>query len=263
MALKLIAPPPGGLHRLGQHPNPFAFRDPRELDEHEPAPLRTGNRFDAPKGEYRSIYLASTPYGCYLEKLAAFRHDYTLKQRMRDALDGDDPDYPGPPDPEPDPAYDPPLFPDPPLVPPNLFANKAMGETQVDPTASFVNIEHEDTLQELAAAIGDHFARTYGVERIDRGTVFDRDRRVTRYLALAVFRAAHADRAIGIKYTSAHAGGVDTWMVWDTGHGALHTPTLTPVDLTNPDLKKAASVLGLDVPDVDLPPMPAGMPDSW
>lgn len=72
----------------------------------------SGNRFDAPDGEYRSIYLASAPYGCYLEKLTAFRHERPLEQRVLDSFgNGDDPDYPDGPDPGPGSEHEFDLFP--------------------------------------------------------------------------------------------------------------------------------------------------------
>jgi hypothetical protein len=60
--------------RVGYRPDPFLWRDPKRLeDEPQHGPYLAGNRFDAPAGEYRTLYFATMPYGAWLEKLSRFQ----------------------------------------------------------------------------------------------------------------------------------------------------------------------------------------------
>jgi hypothetical protein len=59
----------------------------------DPPVLLSGNRYDAPDGEYWSLYGATQPYGCMLEKLAGFRDiDPNFDGRLLAETDEDEPD---------------------------------------------------------------------------------------------------------------------------------------------------------------------------
>jgi hypothetical protein len=249
----LVSPPPTGIVRVGYRPDPFLWREPKRLeDEDQHGPYLAGNRFDAPDCEYRTLYFASVPYGAWLEKLSRFRPIAGLAAMIDAALDED-----------PDPEHDQPL-PDGSL-PADFFAPLVIGEAQLDVAVRFIDVAHEHTLAALSHHIGRAFLDRYGLKRFDTGVPAHQDRNITRALALELYRLAERDPAIvGLRYSSTHAGGVDCWALWEKGATAMHTHSLAPVDLTNPALRDAATVLHVTLPDPPpTTPLPPDMPEPW
>jgi hypothetical protein len=219
------------------------------IDEEADAPLLTGNRFDAPHGEFRSLYFATEPYGCWLEKLAPLRPIADLVERIDAAMTE-------PPDTE----YDVDLHAV--AVGPDFFENLVLGEAFIDADARFVDVEHEDTLATLNQLVGLPFLKPFGLDRFDRGVAMSRDRRLTRALALELFDLA-AGAAVGLRYTSVHAAGVECWALWDAAGPLLRQRSLAPVDLTSRELREAADTLGVALPEPPAPARTPGLPEPW
>jgi hypothetical protein len=248
--LKLVPPPPGPLFRVGRSPDPFVWRDPRPLMATEDeAPLLTGNRFDAPHNEFRSLYFATEPYGCWLEKLAPLRPIADLPGRIDAAMTE-------PPDVE----YDVDLAAV--AVGPDFFGGLVLAEAFIDADARFVDVEHEDTLATLSQLVGLPFLTPFVLDRFDRGVAMSRDRRLTRALALELFALA-GGAAVGLRYTSVHAAGVHCWSLWDTAGPLLHQRSLAAVDLTSRELREAADTLRIELPERPALPQTPGLPEPW
>jgi YHS domain-containing protein len=64
---------PGDVWRIGYEPDPWAWTDwAYSSDGH------FDGRWDAPEGEYRTVYAGSSYFACLVEVLARFRPDPTL-----------------------------------------------------------------------------------------------------------------------------------------------------------------------------------------
>jgi hypothetical protein len=89
-----------------------------------------------------------------------------------------------------------------------------------------------------------------------------RNRRLTRALALELFALA-AGAAVGLRYTSVHAAGVECWALWDPAGPLLTQRSLAPVDLISRELREAADTLRIQLPEPPAPPETPGLPDPW
>jgi hypothetical protein len=79
--LRLVSPP-SGFWRVTDWPDPFSPRDaPPPVGGVEPE-FDDAGRFDAPTGEYRTLYCATKPEGALGEKIAAFAFDARVAQRI-------------------------------------------------------------------------------------------------------------------------------------------------------------------------------------
>jgi hypothetical protein len=176
---KLVSPPPSGLVRVGRNPTPIQWRDPRtRLEEEAASPLLTGNRFDAPDGEFRSIYFGSTIYGAWIEKLSPFRPVSDLAERIAAALD---------PDEDEDSGFESDLRSG--VLEADFFKDLVVVEVPVHPDAVFIDVENAATLDALNLRVGRSFLDRYQLgERFTRGVPLSHDRRVTRSLALELHR---------------------------------------------------------------------------
>jgi len=252
---RLIAPPPGGLNRVGRKPDPFTWRETRELTEDEQqqlgAPvLLSGNRYDAPSGEFRTLYFADSAYGAYLEKLSPFRARKGLAEDLDGALDDDA-----------DTTHEESLVGG--QLPSDLLDRLVLGEVKFAPGALLIDVEDPATLAALARGVGDRFLKPFGLDRFDRGVVLSRNRRITRTLALELYNMS-AGRAVGLRYSSAHDPDVACFAIWQTALPFMHDHGLAPVDLSSPDLANAAAILGIRLPPAAAPPADLpGMPTAW
>jgi hypothetical protein len=249
----LVPPPPAGLVRVGRAPEPVQWRDPRKrLEDEEASPLLTGNRFDAPDREFRSVYFGSTAYGAWIEKLAPFRPVSDLAERIEAEID---------PDEDEDPGYESDLRTG--SLDADFFDNLVVVEIPVHAEARFIDVEHGQTLDALNKLVGKPFLKRFRLgATFTRGVPLHHDRRVTRSLALELHVIAKG-AAAGLKWTSVHASGEDCWSVWDNGAQFLGTPTLRAFDLTSRELRDAAATLSIAVPEPPGPPSLEGVPEAW
>jgi RES domain len=228
----LVLPPPGGLVRIGAVPWPFHWPEPRVLAQHGPAPDLSGSRFDAPRGEYRTLYFASDVTGALVEVLARFRQVPDLAQRLSD--DGFD----TPPDPE----HDPPIAFG--AVVADYLTNRCAGSVHVDDQARFIDVDDPATHNFLHLLAGQPLLDRFGLDRIDRGSFLSRDRALTRHLALELYTHAH-DRAAGLRYPSALDPTVTCYAVWDHADELLSGHDVDPLDVTQQTVRDAAARLRL------------------
>jgi RES domain len=248
---RLVPPPPGSLYRIGLKPDPFTWREPRKLSEDEEhqlgAPvLLAGNRFDAPSGEFRTLYFADSVDGAYLERLSRFRARKGLAEDLDDEADATraEPLVEG-------------------QVPRDLLDRLVVGEVQLEPAALLIDVEDPATLAALTLGVGDRFLRRFGLDRFDRGVVLSRDRRITRPLALELYNMSNG-RAVGLRYSSAHNPAGACFALWPTALAFTHEHALAPADLSSPALANAATILGITLPPASAPPAsPQGMPTPW
>jgi hypothetical protein len=77
---------PGVIYRLGRKPDPWAPPDWASAGSDG----TFGNRFDDPNATYRVLYASSQRLGCFVETLARFRIDPTLRAELAQIEGADD-----------------------------------------------------------------------------------------------------------------------------------------------------------------------------
>lgn len=250
----LVPPPAEAVVRVGYRPDPFVFREPERLedDADQWGPLEAGNRFDAPDFEFRTLYYASRRYGAYLEKLATFRPTSHIDVKINKTFDE-----------TPDPPYGYPIESG--VLTSAFFEPLVLGEAHLETRARFIDVEHEATFDFLAERVGRSFLNRHGFARFDRAIVATQERAVTRHLALELHTLLHAElNVVGIYYSSAHGRDVDCWALWDTGRWALSNHALVPIDYGDPELRDAAKIHRITLPNPENP-LPADFPfaSNW
>jgi hypothetical protein len=229
--MHLVPPPRGGvLYHVGPRPNPFRWRHPRPLDLSADPPITAGNRFDAPNGEYATLYCATKRYGALLEKLSPLRPIPDLRIRVDQALDG-----------QPDPEHD--RAPGSADFPVEIFDTLQMGIVSINPEEQFVDIDDPDTHRALEKYGGRPLLNELGVARIDRGTFLSPDRGLTRRAAHEIHELV-SGIAAGLRYLSAIDGSAECWAIWDHTAPRLHSHDVEPIDARSPDVGPVVQRLG-------------------
>ena len=77
---------PGTVRRIGYQPDPWAWTDWSYARDG-----RFDRRWDAPAGEYRTVYAGSSYFACLVEVLARFRPDPALAA-VSSQIEEDEPD---------------------------------------------------------------------------------------------------------------------------------------------------------------------------
>jgi hypothetical protein len=238
---KIVPPPARELWRIGFRAQPLIWRHPRPLLGATPTGPVAGGRFDAPNGEFATVYFATSAYGACIEKLAPLRPAVGLEDRIAAFLDDD-----------PDPDHDVPLS----RVVPRAFCTDHVFVTaRVRPEARFIDVDATETHRalhehganlspELRALIEEHHMR-----RIDRGAFLSHVRPLTRHLALELYTLyGHEPMVIGLRFSSSLDPDAECWAIWDTGEFLVGSSDVAPVDFTNTSLRAAAERLGLTLP---------------
>lgn len=225
-----VPPPRGPVFHIGRQTDPFIWRPPRPLDRSDPG----GARFDAPNGEYATLYCATTRYGALLEKLSPLRPIPELPAQYESALDDDV-----------DPAYDRP--PTGTTFPADFTETSVMGIVAIDPACRFLDVDEPHNHRRLEQLGSRPLLELLGITRIDRGAFITLDRALTRQVAGELHDILSADIA-GLRYTSAVDGDVDCWAIWEHARDALSGHDIEPFDLTSPDMAAVVQLLGFSSP---------------
>lgn len=267
--LHLVPPPATGLVRVGHHDGPLTWRDPPAVEDDDdevkgPGHLWASNRFDAPHGEFRTLYFATHRYVAYLEKLEALRakehYETKINKTFADLPIASDPDEPylGP---DPDPEHDIPIENDLARVTESFLSKNLLAELDLDPHVRFIDLEHEDTLAVLRERVGAPFLKRFRLLRFDRGVGLLQRRVVTRHLALELYNIVKSDPTIvGLHYKSAHGDGLECWALWERADDAVLNRGTGPIDASDPELRRAAQKLRLKLPVVRYAPLPSNLP---
>lgn len=226
-------PPTTGLFRVGRQPDPFApppFPAPLEASTF---PVTSGNRWDAPDGNFRTLYWASSAEAALGETLAAFRTSPGVAERINAFLDGDA-----------DPDTDPTAISG--EVPAEFFASRALARAQIHGDYPFFDVDDAELHVILTYDLAD-LLRTLGLREVDRGAVMSPDRRLTRPIAGALRRrSGRSDTTAyaGIRYESRLDRRWECWAHWEMFRVSrrLSNEPLTP---THPAVLSAAGRLGL------------------
>lgn len=213
--------------------------DPKALPSH-PGPGETWpNRFDDPLGEYRVRYFATTRRGAFLEILGWWRTEQQTRARLAAVEDIDE-------------TVEPPL-PDG-VTRTFLDALRQAQATVVGASDMFVDVADPETHQTLGrhgrvrlALDASGLGATGIPAQLDEGTIRlggPRGRLITQAVSRVVFAETEFS---GIRYTSRFDVREECWAVFDSVHILFSDPE--PISLTDPDLRDAAHILGVRLPD--------------
>jgi len=229
------------LFRVGRLPNPFTWRAPwSPLPELEDI-VREGNRWDAPDGSWKTLYLADSALVAFAETIAWARPCQGLAQRILDETDEEPPD----------PDHDFPLIdgghlprdffePDPPP-----HDQRALGTCRLESAPLFIDVSHPDSHHELNLVLAAELAKL-GIDRIDRGVVMQQDRRVTRPIAAHLF-TNHRAQAVGIRFESRFVPDGWCYAAWENASTFLLPDDVEPITRDHPDLREAAALLHIEL----------------
>lgn len=237
---ELVPPPAGDVWRVGRRTQPLIWRHPHPLSD-TPAPHETpGGRFDAPNGEFATVYFATNAYGACLEKLAPLRPHLGLRDRMVAALDDDA-----------EPEHDYALTT---RVPRDFCADHVFVTARIEPNTRFIDVDSPDTHRALHARTSEFsddlraLLQEHDLARIDRGTFLTHMRPLTRHLSLALYTLFGRNPVVGLRFASSLDPAAECWAIWDTGEASVIDRDYAPVDLSNTSLRAAARRLGLSLP---------------
>jgi hypothetical protein len=236
-----LVPAPDGFWRVTDWHEPFAPKDaPLPVTDTDLAKDDAG-RFDAPDGDFRTLYCASDPEGALGEKIAPFTLDAAVARRIDDFLDEEpDADQLGE------------------ELRPSLGAEDVDGFHWVlarapsRPGARYIDLWSWATVVALLPQVP-HLLARYGLRTLDVRALSDERRGFTRRLAGILRRGAttHAGelRAAGIRYDSRLPPQWTCWALWeplplDPDQAEIHLVTIE-----TPALRRAAEMLGVVLRD--------------
>jgi hypothetical protein len=237
VAVRLVSAPRGGLYRLGHHPDPFIWEGTVEPLPESHHPIFGGRRFDDPDGRFVTLYAGTTPQASFAETIASFRRRPGLRERILAETADDDAD----------PVYDRDWEEG--RVPPGYFS-RVLGHADVDADARFIDIDDPATHDVLNVELGELLTELEIAAEYDRGVLMTQDRRLTR--RVAGFLSDHfGDEAVGLRYESRLAAGLECWALWPQAQLPLHMPDVEPISPETPELVEMAERFGLELPAPD------------
>ncbi len=198
-----------------------------------------GHRYDDPDGRFRTLYCATDAEGALGECLGDFAYSAATAQRIEAFLLGD-------PDPGFDEDYQRPL-----RAEDIEGFGWRLAHAPAEMRARFIDVDSWRTYLAAAPRAIPALARC-GVRRLDRRTLLDERRHVTRTMA-GVWRRDATDeetgdlRAAGLRFTSRLPPAWECWALWEPL--ALHADQATAEDVTihTSALRRAADMLGVAV----------------
>jgi hypothetical protein len=228
--------PTGGFWRVTSWDEPF---DPPPPAPALGGPARDdcGHRYDDPHGEHRTLYCATNAEGALGECLGDFVFCSAAARRV-EAFLVDEPDEGF------DENYHRPLFAD------DIDAFRwKLAHAPAHADCRLIDVDHWRTY--LAAAPKALPALTrYGITRLDRSTLLDRRRSVTRTLA-GIYRQDATDpltaelRAAGLRFTSRLPPAWKCWALWEPLPLDPAAAEIDDVTIHTPELRHAADMLGV------------------
>ena len=215
--------------RVGHAPNPWTWT---------PWEYATtgifGGRWDDPSGTWRSLYVADTLLGCYLEVLAPFRPDLSLAAEL-DVIDEDPDDEANYPTAQPG------------TIPRRWCLDRKAGSAQL--TGWYANPATSTSLPTVRAALGS-FAVALGLPDVDAASMKNAaPRQFTQYVAAWLYdqHTNHGCIIDGIRFTSRHGDDVGLRVIFERESSTdiapqLNLVTTESIDVNDPALNHAMTI---------------------
>jgi hypothetical protein len=206
--------PPTEIFRVARKPDPWQPPDWSRANSDG----TFGNRFDDPAGYYRVLYAASQQVSCFIETLARFRSDLTLRAELSE-IEGEDDCVPlG-------------------EVPLEWCDQRLIGTASAD--GDYAGIYSSAWIAHLRPKLADECLRL-GLQELDAAVL---QNAAPRRISQLASRQAYELGFAGIYYRSRYGHDLENWAIFEpfrihpTGSQAIHSSTEA--------LLKALEILGL------------------
>ncbi len=208
------ATPPDKIYRIARRGGLRRFST---IDPVDAALKNAGNRFDVVGGGV--LYAGTTREACYGETLARFRPTPKIRDLVKDekgfmVVGG---------------------------VPRDWRLQRTVGTLELTQALPFLDMESPDTHAYLSAELASELVSLGYEESLDISDVSNRDRRLSRAIALRAYTATEVDGTpmySGIRYISRLGGGWECWAVFEgTQVDILGEES---IELSDPDLQRVA-----------------------
>lgn len=223
--------PDGPLHRVGRHPDAWAWPD----WSHAGPDGTFSSRFDDPRGEYRVLYASSARRGAYVEVLARFRADPAVEAGLGEI--------------ETEPGEDE-CGPRPGELPREWLDSHAVGSARA--YSPFAAVGSARSLAYLRDRLADR-ALHYGIDELDAAAIRRaRPRAFTQGLSRLVFECAVAagqSQFVGIAYRSRLGDELENWAIFEPSadDARLSGQTSEATHPEDPDFQAALALLQIDL----------------
>ncbi len=213
------ATPPDVIHRVARRRGLRSFST---ISPHDAALQTAGNRFDVVGGGV--LYAGTTPEACYAETLARLRPTPKIRDLIKDEegfmVTGG--------------------------VPQDWRLQRTLGDLHLEDPLPFLDVEDPSTHEHLSEVLASELVALGYDDPLDLSDICNRDRRLSRAIALYAFTAAEADgrpKYSGVRYISRIATDWECWAIFEgTEIEVLGQRT---IELSDPDLQKVADLWGL------------------
>jgi hypothetical protein len=210
---------PGAVWRIGYEPDPWAWTDwAYSSDGH------FDGRWDAPAGEYRTVYAGSSYFACLVEVLARFRPDPALVA-VSNLIDEDEADAA---------IY---ATIDAGIVDPAWFKARRVAQAQLN--GSYCDVSESATIGTLRG----HFAAMaidgFGLADFDASALLNSGPRgLTQQVGRFIYGLSRGDGSAfdGVRFLSRHGADLELWAVFERSNDQVRSRHLTNVsaDTINP-----------------------------
>ena len=212
---------PGAVWRIGYEPDPWAWTDWAYASERH-----FDGRWDAPAGEYRTIYAGSSYFACLVEVLARFRPDPELVA-IANLIEEDELDAA---------MY---ATVDAGIVDPAWFAVRRVA--RADLSGSYCDVSDSTTI----ATLRQHFAamaiRDFGLADFDASALLDSGpRALTQQVGRFIYQLSFGESVPfdGVRFLSRHGADLELWAVFERSDDQarsrhldhVSTATIDPAD---------------------------------
>lgn len=226
---------PGEVWRIGYAPDPWAWTD----WAHSTAGHFDG-RWDAPAGQYRTVYAGSSYLACLVEVLARFRPDPILVDTI-DSIVEDEVDAA---------MYS---TSDAGTVPLSWFRVRRVARGQL--TGSYCDVSHSSTIAALRPTFVTAAVGAFGLADFDASALLNSGpRALTQAVGRFIYELPSGDGAVfdGVRFLSRHGTDLALFAIFErsddhTRSKHLSAITVDPMDPTADDVRLALQLLSLTV----------------
>lgn len=226
---------PGQVWRIGYAPDPWAWTE----WAHATAGHFDG-RWDAPAGEYRTVYAGSTYLACLVEVLARFRPDPRLVDIIGSIIEDE---------------VDAAIYStsDAGTVPPSWFQARRIARAEL--TGAYCDVSHSSTIAALRPAFVSAAVSEFGLADFDASALLNSGpRQLTQTIGRFIYELPHEDRAAfdGVRFVSRHGADLTLFAIFERSDDHIRSKhlssmTIEAMDPTDGDVHRALQLLCLTV----------------
>ena len=226
---------PGAVWRIGYEPDPWAWTDWAYASDG-----RFDGRWDAPAGEYRTVYAGSSYFACLVEVLARFRPDPALTA-VSDLIIEDELDAA---------VYG---TVDAGIVDPAWFAVRRVARAHL--SGSYCDVSESTTIATLRRHFAAMAVSDFGLADFDASALLNSGpRELTQEVGRFIYALSLGEGSTfdGVRFLSRHGADLELWAVFERSDDETHSRHLTDVvvgtiDPANEEVLQALQLHSLTV----------------